>query len=880
MRVFSLALACSMLLAACGGKTAAPAAPPPGAPAGLSASGGSGQIALTWTAVFGASSYLILRGDAAGAEAALTPPATSTAANYTDSGLTAGKTYYYVVQARNAAGTSAKSNEASALTAPDAPAGLNVSTSDTSATVQWTASPGATDYVVLRAPGGTTTFSQVAATTTPGASDSGLTPNTSYVYAVRAHNASGTSANATFNAATAPVAPTFLSGAASNHHVTLTWTAAAGAGSGGYRVLRSTSASGPFTSVGTAPGTSFTDTFLTNNTPYSYVVHTIGGTGESGDSGSASATPFIEICTVDASSYAVSVFDGTASGNAPPKRSFGWSTGIAEGTGIGTDGTNLFVASKYTQTVNVYPRATVSGDQPPARKISLTGQPSALTVSGTDLYVAFGAQINVYHTSDTGSPTPYRTLTTPGGGTVSGIQVFSGTTNGGATVVNQTFVVSNNNILVYANGASGTTPPLTTIIPATTSAGTRLVGPAYDSVGDAIFVGWLDGFGLTAKVASYPRGGSGVTNPVQPPLTSGTFNPYFDNAIPGGIVVDGADLWVVIGSQARSALVKYALATATAGAQPAGGFFGSLTRIYKPGPLVLDAGSNELWFVNGKDGASGYLKTATSGNHAPAHVLLGDATGLYDPEALAADRPGAEIVILNQAPGHAISVYPSASTTAVFTRQIVGPLNTTLNAMSPTFLSIDEANREYWVDDRSSNNGFAAFAATAGGDTAPVRSIARDVSLGAVGSIYYDAKAAQIVALANVATGSWTSSGWNRTRSGNVPADRSATVAAATATNPAVDFLHDLLFVTTDAGLDVFPRAFPGGALTPTSVVDDSAVGAALGAVDDEGNELYYRLPGKILVAPRPSGSALSLARTITGSATGLYNLAGLAICN
>src|SRR5207248_5234701 len=134
--------------------------------------------------------------------------------------------------------------------------------------------------------------------------------------------------------------------------------------------------------AGTASGTSFTDKFLTNNTPYFYVVHTIGGSGESGDSGPASATPFIEICTVDASSYAVSVFDGTASGNAAPKRSFGWSTGIAEGTGIATDGTSVWIASKYTQTVNIYPRATVSGDQAPSSTLVLSGQPTALAYDG------------------------------------------------------------------------------------------------------------------------------------------------------------------------------------------------------------------------------------------------------------------------------------------------------------------------------------------------------------------------------------------------------------------------------------------------------------------------------------------------------------------
>ena len=623
MRVFTVALACFVLAAACGGKSAAPPPPPPAAPAGLAATGGNGQIALTWTAVPGATSYLILRGDAAGTEAALTPPAASTAAAYTDTGLTAGKIYYYVVQAKNNAGTSPKSAEASALTAPGAPAGLSVITTDTSALVQWTASPGATDYVVSRAAGGTTTFSQVAATTTPGASEGGLTPNTPYVYAVRAHNSSGTSADATSNATTAPIAPTALMASASNHHVTLNWTAAAGAGTGGYRVLRSTSASGPFTSVGTASGISFTDTFLTNNTPYFYVVHTIGGTGESGDSGPASATPFIEICTVDAASDQVSVFDGTANGNAAPKRFFGWTTGIAEGTGIGTDGTNVYVASKYTKTVNVYLRTTVANNKPPDRTISLPFQPTALTVDAlqAEIYVAMGPVINVYSTAASGAaPTLKRSLTSSG--TIRGIQVFRGVT--GSTTVNQTFVVSDNRILVYNNGDSGTIAPQTTMTPQGVDAATQLVGPAYDPIDDVIFVGWSDRFTLKGYVAPYLRTSpSGVTSPFasRTPIT----DPLL--LYPGGIVVDGTLLWVATynGYPGNGALLKFPRAS-SGPASPTGGFNGPKAPIYKPGPLLLDTTNNEFWFLNGKNGALAFTKTGIS-TSPPAYSLMGRCDG-------------------------------------------------------------------------------------------------------------------------------------------------------------------------------------------------------------------------------------------------------------
>ena len=95
--------------------TVAPAkagtAPP--TPAGLAATAGNGSVALTWTASSGATSYSIYRGTAPGAEAA-TAIGTATSPAFADAGLVNGTTYYYKVTASNAAGTSGKSNEASA----------------------------------------------------------------------------------------------------------------------------------------------------------------------------------------------------------------------------------------------------------------------------------------------------------------------------------------------------------------------------------------------------------------------------------------------------------------------------------------------------------------------------------------------------------------------------------------------------------------------------------------------------------------------------------------------------------------------------------------------------------------------------------------------
>lgn len=85
---------------------------PPLPPTGLNATPGYEQVALSWTAAGGGSSYDVLRSTNSGAE---TIVGTTTTLNYTDTGLANGTTYYYEVSAVNNSG-SANSSEVSATT--------------------------------------------------------------------------------------------------------------------------------------------------------------------------------------------------------------------------------------------------------------------------------------------------------------------------------------------------------------------------------------------------------------------------------------------------------------------------------------------------------------------------------------------------------------------------------------------------------------------------------------------------------------------------------------------------------------------------------------------------------------------------------------------
>lgn len=98
------------------------AAPPPpnGAPyaaSGLTATGGTSQVILSWTAGNGATSYNLYRATQSGSESSNAPVVTGiTGTSYTDSGLNSGTTYYYQVVAVNGSGSSGFSPEAHATT--------------------------------------------------------------------------------------------------------------------------------------------------------------------------------------------------------------------------------------------------------------------------------------------------------------------------------------------------------------------------------------------------------------------------------------------------------------------------------------------------------------------------------------------------------------------------------------------------------------------------------------------------------------------------------------------------------------------------------------------------------------------------------------------
>ncbi len=102
-----LALSALGLSACGGGGTVSPSPSAPATPGGLTATPGNNQVALAWTASPGATGYSIGRATSSTGPFATAGESSST--SFTDTGVTNGTAYYYVVAASDSSGSSANS---------------------------------------------------------------------------------------------------------------------------------------------------------------------------------------------------------------------------------------------------------------------------------------------------------------------------------------------------------------------------------------------------------------------------------------------------------------------------------------------------------------------------------------------------------------------------------------------------------------------------------------------------------------------------------------------------------------------------------------------------------------------------------------------------
>ncbi|MCL2443197.1 MAG: fibronectin type III domain-containing protein [Treponema sp.] len=232
------------------------------------------SIVVSWNPLNGASSYKVYFGTSSSTINVLASSAV-TGTSYTHTGLTAGTTYFYNIIAQDDTGESERSQTVSRITSPGIPANLrSTASTHNSVNVAWNAVTGASTYNIYFAATLTGSKTLAGSSNTTSYNHTNLTANTTRYYFITAVNASGESTFSealTLRTLIAPLsAPTNVTATAqTTNSIRVTWGAVTGAT--GYRIYRSTTATGTRTLLDTVNTTTYTSGGLEARTYWYFV---------------------------------------------------------------------------------------------------------------------------------------------------------------------------------------------------------------------------------------------------------------------------------------------------------------------------------------------------------------------------------------------------------------------------------------------------------------------------------------------------------------------------------------------------------------------------------------------------------------------------------
>lgn len=256
-------------------------APIPASPVQVAASQSGTSIAVSWSSVSGATYYNLYGRGALLQKAAVT--------NYVDSGVSAGASYTYRVEACNDNGcsTSTDSNTVVMNTPPPAaPASVTATSDGSYVYLSWTPVSGNVLYTIQQV-GQSTTFTTSLTTLV----DAEVAAGNTYSYLVKACLpgvicSPYTRSNSVTITPPIPATPKGLTIVASGSSFVLSWGAVSGATS--YTLQKT---AGSVSNIPRISGTSYTDTSIVANTTYGYKVQACNTSGCSDFSGSVTRAP-------------------------------------------------------------------------------------------------------------------------------------------------------------------------------------------------------------------------------------------------------------------------------------------------------------------------------------------------------------------------------------------------------------------------------------------------------------------------------------------------------------------------------------------------------------------------------------------------------------
>jgi hypothetical protein len=349
-------------------------------------------------------------------------------------GLNSSTNYFYRVRAYNSGGTSGNSNTASATTggtapaAPSANAATNVGSN--AFTANWSTSSGASGYRLDVSTSNTFGsfvfgYQDLDVGNTLSGNVSGLSPNTTYFYRVRAYNAAGNSGNSnTANATTngdVPAAPSVNPATnITTNSFTANWNTSSGAT--GYRIdVSPNSGFGTFVTgyqdldVGNI--TSLNVNGLAAGTDYFYRLRAYNSSGTSGSSGTTQATT-------------------TLTAPAPPTVSP--ATNVTS-SGFTANWSNSSGATGYR--LDVSTSNTFGSFQPGYQDLDVSNV-SSFTVSSLSAATNYFYRVRAYNSAGTSSNSGTATLTTSPIGVTNVAAAVNGGLASASSILNANFPAS------------------------------------------------------------------------------------------------------------------------------------------------------------------------------------------------------------------------------------------------------------------------------------------------------------------------------------------------------------------------------------------------------------------------------------------------------
>lgn len=270
----------------------------PSAPAQVTGIPGDAKATVQWSAVDGASSYALYQYEGTSAPSdeqswiAVPDADTLSTTSYTVTGLTNGKFYVFAVRATNPSGTSgysAPSTTVIPVAPPLPPAEVSAVAGNAQVELDWMGSSNTLSYSVYQYAGDSAPINEQswqlvnASVTGKKYTVTGLTNGTSYVFAVKSHNLSGSSGFSSPTQSVTPTAPpeppnvpAVVFATAGDGQADVSWTPTANTVS--YSVYFYVGTAAPqqtsdwTLASSTVTSSAYTVTGLTNGTPYVFTV--------------------------------------------------------------------------------------------------------------------------------------------------------------------------------------------------------------------------------------------------------------------------------------------------------------------------------------------------------------------------------------------------------------------------------------------------------------------------------------------------------------------------------------------------------------------------------------------------------------------------------